>query len=181
METLETKRLILRAWNIDDAKALYEYAKHPDVGPHAGWKPHESVEESSKILKEILLPAEAWAVIYKETDEIIGNIALETDRIRPGVLSKELGYGLKHEWWGKGIITEASKEVIRFGFEDLNLEIIAIHTSEVNKRSQRVIEKCGFNYEGLIRCATRTHKGELRNSYVYSITKEEWIKINSKE
>jgi len=174
MKTLETSRLILRPWTMDDAEALFEYAKHPDVGPHAGWKPHESIEESMEVLEEILLPVEAWAVIHKETGEIIGNVALEPDRIRPDVLSKELGYGLKHDWWGKGIITEASKEVIRYGFEELGLEIIAIHTSLVNKRSQRVIEKCGFKYEGLLRYARRTYMGDLRSSYVYSLTKEEW-------
>ncbi|MBK5253132.1 MAG: GNAT family N-acetyltransferase [Peptostreptococcaceae bacterium] len=176
MRTLETKRLIMRAWSMEDAKSLYEYAKHPDVGPHAGWKPHADIEESKEVLRDILLPVEAWAVIYKETGEIIGNIALENDRIRPDLLSKELGYGLKHEWWGKGIITEASKEVIRYGFEDLKLEVIAIHTSEVNKRSQRVIEKCGFKYEGLLRNSCRIFTGEKRNSYVFSLLAEEWEK-----
>lgn len=176
MRTLETKRLIMRAWSMDDAKSLYEYAKHPDVGPHAGWKPHEDIEESKRVLREILIPVEAWAVIYKKTGEIIGNIALEPDRIRPDILSRELGYGLKHNWWGKGIITEASKEIIRYGFEDLNLDVIAIHTSEVNKRSQGVIKKCGFKYEGLLRSSCRIYTGEKRNSYVFSLLAEEWEK-----
>lgn len=181
MKVLETERLLLRPWTKDDGEALYEYAKHPDVGPHAGWKPHESVEESEIILETILLPVSAWAIVFKETGEIIGNIALEPDRIRPDILSKELGYGLKHEFWGKGIITEASIEVLRYAFEELKLEIVAIHTSEVNKRSQRVIEKCGFKYEGLIRMATKTYTGEARNSLVYSMSKGEWMKKNGKE
>lgn len=176
MKTLETERLIMRAWSMDDAKALYEYAKHPDVGPPAGWKPHQDIEESRRVLKEILLPVEAWAVVYKKTGEVIGNIALEPDRIRPDILSKELGYGLKREWWGKGIIAEASKEVIRYGFEDLKLEVISVHTSETNKRSQGVIKKCGFKYEGLLRNTYRIYTGEKRNSLVFSLLKEEWGK-----
>ena len=48
---LETKRLILRRWEESDAESLYEYAKDPDVGPIAGWPPHQSIEESKEIIK----------------------------------------------------------------------------------------------------------------------------------
>ena len=50
---LETKRLVLRPWTEADAESLYEYARDPDVGPAAGWPPHESAEESRKIINQI--------------------------------------------------------------------------------------------------------------------------------
>lgn len=59
MRTLETERLVLKAYSIEDAEGLYNYAKNPNVGPHAGWKPHESVEESLEIIESLFLPAEA--------------------------------------------------------------------------------------------------------------------------
>ncbi|NLY81572.1 MAG: GNAT family N-acetyltransferase, partial [Clostridiales bacterium] len=71
---------------------------------------------------------------------------------------------------------EASKEVIRYGFEDLKLEVISVHTSETNKRSQGVIKKCRFKYEGLLRNTYRIYTGEKRNSLVFSLLKEEWGK-----
>ncbi len=48
---LETERLILRPWTVDDAEELYKYASDPDVGPAAGWPPHTSVENSRDIIR----------------------------------------------------------------------------------------------------------------------------------
>ena len=51
---LETKRLILRRWTDSDAEGLYEYAKDPDVGPIAGWPPHQSIGESLSVIRNVL-------------------------------------------------------------------------------------------------------------------------------
>ena len=51
MQRLETERLVLRDWSINDARDLYEYAKSPNVGPNAGWKPHDNIEESLGIIQ----------------------------------------------------------------------------------------------------------------------------------
>lgn len=172
MNTLETERLILRPFSIDDAQGLYEYAKNPDVGPWAGWKPHESVEESREIIETIFLPAKAWAIILKKDGRMIGSISLEKDRHRDEN-SREIGYSLAKDMWGKGIMTEACKEVLRFAFEEMNLQLVGICTSPKNKRSQGVIRKCGFVYEGCIRKAYRQYSGECRDSYCYSMLAEE--------
>lgn len=174
MKNIETERLLLTMWTLEDAKSLYEYAKNPNVGPIAGWAPHKSVEESKEILNDIFIPAEAWAIRDKYNNKVIGTIALESDKYRPDTLSKEIGYSLDETYWGKGIMTEAAKAVIDFGFQELNLEVIGICTGEVNKRSQRVIDKCGFKYEGTIRKTYKIFDGSLRDSRVYSILREEW-------
>ena len=72
--TLETERLILRMWKKKDAPQLYEYAKNPNVGPHAGWKPHESVHESRMIISQLFLTNMCWAIVDKETGKVIGEI-----------------------------------------------------------------------------------------------------------
>ena len=51
MRTLETKRLILHAWRLEDAEAMFSYARGEKVGPRAGWKPHENVAESESIIR----------------------------------------------------------------------------------------------------------------------------------
>ena len=177
-QALRSKRLALIPCSIDDAADLYKYAKNPDVGPHAGWKPHESVEESRQIIEGLFLQSGAWGIHEIESDGLpgpmIGTIALEEDRFRPDAKSKEIGYSLAKEAWGRGYMTEAAAEVIRYAFEDLEMEILTICTSPVNKRSQRVAEKNGFIYEGRIRKAYRIYTGELRDSLVFSLTKEEW-------
>lgn len=64
---LETERLILRPWVETDAEALYKYASDPEVGPRAGWPPHQSVEESREIINGIFGGEGMWAVVLKES------------------------------------------------------------------------------------------------------------------
>lgn len=174
-KTLETERLILRPCTFDDAEALYKYAKNPNVGPAAGWAPHKDVEESRRIIETIFMPADARAIILKSTGEMIGTISLEEDRHRPESNSREMGYSLAEEHWGKGIMTEAARRILAYAFTDLKLSQVAICTSPVNKRSQGVIKKCGFVYEGTIRRAYKIWDGSLRDSRCYSMLKDEWL------
>jgi len=74
---LETERLILRPWKESDAEDLYKYASDPDVGPIAGWPPHQSVDESRDIIKNVLNGAEAYAICLKEDGKAIGAIELK--------------------------------------------------------------------------------------------------------
>ncbi|MCI9476343.1 GNAT family protein [Anaerovoracaceae bacterium 41-7] len=175
MKSLETERLNLRMFTPEDAEDVYAYASNPNVGPPAGWAPHKSVEDSRKIIEEIFMPPEAWAICIKGDDRVVGVIALEPDNIRPEANSRELGYNLAEEHWGKGYMTEAAKEVLRFAFEELGLDQVGICTSRVNRRSQRIIEKCGFTYEGTIRRYYKIYDGSLRDSMVFSMLREEFF------
>ena len=175
--TLETERLTMRMWRRKDAPELYEYAKNPNVGPHAGWKPHSSVQESRMIISQLFLVNMCWAIVLKETGRVIGSIGLEEDRFRPDVKSRELGYSLSEEYWGNGIMTEAAKRVIRHAFDELGLDVLMIRTSESNMRSQRVIEKCGFSYEGTLRKTYRIYDGSIREVRCYSMLRDEYEKF----
>ena len=75
---LETDRLILRSWHDSDAEELYKYAQNPQVGPVAGWPPHQSVEESLEIIRTVFSYPETYAVVLKETGKPIGCIGLKT-------------------------------------------------------------------------------------------------------
>ena len=70
---LETKRLILRPWEKSDAEALFEIARDPAVGPCAGWKPHQNLAESYRVIGDILIAPENYAVTLKETGELLGS------------------------------------------------------------------------------------------------------------
>ena len=71
-------------------------------------------------------------------------------------------------------MTEAAKAVIDYGFSKLELAVLAICTGPENKRSQRVIEKCGFSYEGRQRKGYRIYDGTDRDNLLFSMTREEW-------
>ena len=103
---LETDRLILRMWSKKDAAALYDYARDPDVGPNAGWKPHANVGESRMIIDQLFRRNMTWAIVEKATGVVVGSIGFEPDKYRPGIDSKEMGYSLAKSRWGKGYMTE---------------------------------------------------------------------------
>lgn len=175
MKTLETERLILTKWSArKDAKDLFEYAKNPNVGPNAGWAPHENVAESKMRIKKVFLKSGIWKIMKKDEGKAIGSIGFEEDKRRVDMKSKELGYSLAEEYWGKGIMTEAGEEVIRYGFMELGLDVISIVTTPDNKRSQRVIEKLGFTYEGTLRDGQLTYDGNVKDTMCFSLLRREW-------
>ena len=69
MIMIETPRLRFRPWLESDAEALFKYASDPDVGVRAGWPPHQSVEESLHIIRDIFSNDHTWALELKETGE----------------------------------------------------------------------------------------------------------------
>ena len=174
MKELESERLILRSWTLEDLDDFYEYAKNDNVGPNAGWKPHESKEESEKILKSFIKNNEVWAIEYKENKKVIGSIGLHKDEMRMGIKAKMLGYVLSKDYWGKGLMTEAAKEVIKYGFEKEELDLISVRHFRFNDRSKRVIEKCGFKYEGTLRKGRKLFNDEVVDLVLYSMLKEEY-------
>lgn len=174
VKPLETERLYLRMWKRSDAPQLFAYASNPNVGPRAGWKPHESVAESRKIIETTFKESRVWAIVEKESNRIIGSIGLSEDRFRPGVRSLELGYSLAEEYWGRGFMTEAAKRVIVYGFEYIGLDVMMIRTGEENIASQNVIEKCGFQYEGTLRRIYRIYDGTIKPVRCYTMLREEY-------
>lgn len=173
---LRTERLTLTPWEATEemAIALFEYARNREVGPAAGWKPHEDPGESLDIIKDIFIPTGAFAIKWNENGEIIGSITLEKDKRRQDVKSRELGYSLARKYWGMGIMTEAGKEVLRYGFETLELEIVSIAIYPKNERSRNVARKLGFKPEGTLRMGCRGYDGELRDLMIGSITAAEF-------
>lgn len=174
---LETERLILRQWSRKDAAALFDYARDPDVGPNAGWKPHADIAESRLIIRELFRKNMTWAIEEKAGGAVIGSIGLELDKYRPEIESREMGYSLAKSRWKRGYMTEAAERVIRYAFDELNLTVLMIRTGEANLRSRRVIEKCGFTYEGTLRRAYRLYDGALREVRCYSMLREEYDKL----
>lgn len=175
MEQLETNRLILREWNINDAADLYEYAKSKKIGPMAGWKPHANIEESQKIIQMFIEENETWAICLKETGKVIGSIGLHR-------LCKEqersLGYVLSEMFWGKGIVYEAAKCVMDYAFHNFKIDTISVVHFPFNIQSKRVIEKLGFHYTETKEKATKTFDGNEYDDVCYSISKEDFYNLN---
>ena len=82
-KTLQTERLILRAWQESDAEALYKYAQNPNIGPIAGWQPHTSVEDSREIIKTVLSAPETGNEKSKRAQEKCGFVYHHTEHNKP--------------------------------------------------------------------------------------------------
>lgn len=146
--TIETQRLHLRPWAENDAEALYELAKDPQVGPAAGWPAHKDAEESRQIIRTVLAVPETYAVIRKEDGKLIGSIGLKFGKDSTSELQDEpeLGYWIGREFWGYGYATEAAKAMIERAFHACYAHAVWCCHYAGNERSRRVIEKCGFQY-----------------------------------
>ncbi len=89
-----------------------------------------------------------------------------------------LGYSMSEEYWGRGIMTEAVKRVLQYAFEEAGSVLVAIYHFPFNERSKSVIEKCGFVFEGRLRCSYQMYNGEIYDDLCYSILREEYF-LNS--
>ncbi len=173
---LETERLILRPWEETDAEECYRYAKDPLVGPPAGWPVHTSAENSREIIRDVLSVPETYAIVLKETGLPAGSIGLH---FHSDLAEKddeaELGYWLGVPWWGRGIVPEAAREMLRHAFEDLGLARVWCGYYDGNTKSKRVQEKLGFRHQWTTVNAPVPQMGETRKGYVSCLTKEEWL------
>lgn len=176
MKILHTERLILRPWCQEDAESLYQYAKDPDVGLPAGWPPHNSVEQSREIIRDVLSAPETFAVCLKD-GTAIGSIGLKlkgytdmTDRED----ECELGYWIGKPFWGQGLIPEASRELLRYAFEELNMQTVWCGYYDGNEKSRRVQEKLGFTYCYTSHDLEISLLNEIRVGHTQKMSREDW-------
>lgn len=144
---LETERLLLRQWKQADAERVYELAKDPHVGPPCGWTPHKNLGESKTVVRDILMNSYTYAIVLKETQEVIGNIACMPyceSHFAQNEDEAELGFWLGYPYWGNGYMQEACKCLIEYGFTEAAFNVIWCAHSEDNYNSMRVQQKCGF-------------------------------------
>lgn len=177
---METERLILRKWTEADAENLFEYAKDPDVGPIAGWPPHKSTEESLEIIRSVFCAEECYAICEKGVGKAIGAIELKlnghTNMTERGD-ECELGYWLGKPFWGRGFMSEAAKEMIRHGFEDMSMAKVWCGYYEGNLKSKRVQEKLGFIYHHTRENAPVPLLDEVRIEHISVLTKKRWEEL----
>ena len=176
---LTTERLVLRPWTEADAESLFEYARDPDVGPIAGWPPHKNVTESLSVIRNVFMGKECYAICERESDKAIGAVELKLNGHTDMTEREdecELGYWLGKPFWGRGYMPEAAAELIRHGFEDLEMTTIWCGYYDGNHKSQRVQEKLGFVYHHTCDEVSVPLMNETRIGHTNYMTKEQWMK-----
>ncbi|MFJ7887367.1 GNAT family N-acetyltransferase [Lysinibacillus xylanilyticus] len=144
--TLETERLVLRKFTENDIEALFAIYKDEEVNTYLPWSPLKSLEEAENFFKDKYIEA------YKQSKGYKYAICLKEDNIPIGYVNvsieenHDLGYGLRKEFWHKGIVTEASRAVVEQLKKDGFLYITATHDIE-NPRSGGVMKQLGMEYK----------------------------------
>lgn len=172
----ETPRLILRRLHMEDAEDYFAMASNPLVSKHTVWDTHQSVQDSIAYLSMLQKKMDSnqcfhWGMIDKESHRWIGRVGWI--HLEPFHGLAEVGFALHCGWWGQGIMSEAAGAVIRYGFEDLDLNRIEGRCNVGNGGSERVLQKLGMSFEGILRKQLRI-KGHHTDQKMYAILKSDF-------
>jgi len=181
---LETDRLILRRFNMEDTDAMYNnWASDPEVTKYLTWPHHKTVEMSHTVLADWTSQYGKddfyqWAIVLKENfNEPIGSIAVvhRKDEIE----MVHIGYCIGKRWWKRGITSEALATLIKFFFEEVGVNRIELRHDPMNPNSGKVMMKCGLKYEGTYREADWNNQGRC-DSAMYALLAKDLDIINKK-
>lgn len=154
LPVLDTPRLILRKMRLTDADDMFAYARDPEVSQYLVWTPHRSIEETRGYLQYVISEYDQglmqdWGIEHRQTGAFIGTAGYffwdESHR------RAELHYCLAKAYWRQGLMPEALRAIIAFGFERMGLHRVEAKTFPANSGSERVLQKIGMRYEGIMR------------------------------
>ncbi len=175
---LETERLILRQFTIDDTEPMFRnWASDPGVTKYLTWPTHENSNNSSQIIKSWISGYEAknnynWAIELKALNEPIGSIAAV--KIDDNTNLVHIGYCIGKPWWYKGYTSEALSRLVRFFFQEIKVNRVESRFDPRNTNSGKVMKKAGLKYEGTMRQADRNNLGICDASY-YAILADDFF------
>lgn len=178
---LQTNRLILREFNENDFSSVHAYASNLDNVKYMIWGPNDE-QATEGFIKDCI----AWrnksprlhydfAVTLKTSGQLIGGCGIYLDDNKE---QANLGWILHKDYWKQGYMTEATKALLAFGFEELKLHRICASCYALNYGSYRVMENCGMRKEAHFIKNRRGREGiddEWLDEYIYAILNNEWF------
>ncbi|GAB3952965.1 GNAT family protein [Kribbella albertanoniae] len=176
---LRTERLDLRAHRQDDLDDLLAFHSNPDIVRYVPWpvrdREQTRVALEAKLTQDRLTEEGQWLVLaieLRETGTVIGEVLLKwaSEASRQG----EIGYALHADYHGKGYASEAAREILRLGFEELGLHRIVAVLDDRNTASAQLLERLGMRREAHLLQAL-WFKDEWSNELVYALLKDEWL------
>jgi ribosomal-protein-alanine N-acetyltransferase len=172
---LETKRFSLRAITLADTQAMFRVWSDEEVMQYHDLEPPKYVEQVQGLIHR-------WAVRFNSRQGIRWGIVRKTDNVLIGscgyrykdAFVAELGYELAKAYWRQGVMTEALKAIVVFGFETLNLNRIEARVMLENNASTQLLKKLGFQQEGILR-EYGYWKGQFHDLRLFSLLKRDAV------
>lgn len=174
---LATPRLHLRPLTLADAPALYATFADPETMRYWSTAPWASIEQAQELIARdaTALPAGEYLRLgleRRDNGELIGVCNL-FQWVRP-CRRAELGYGMHRAHWGQGLMHEALSELLRYGFDALDLHRVEADVDPRNRASVRSLERLGFIKEGHLR-ERWIVEGEVSDTILYGLLRREWL------
>lgn len=173
---METERLILCRIGTEHAEALLRLRTEEQVMKYIERPRPPGMDELMAFIEKVNTQVDnneniSWAVVLKETNEFTGIIGFY--RPLPEHARGEIGYSMLPEFWGKGIMSEAMKAVLEYGFETIGFNSIFADLNANNTRSEKIVIRNGFRKEAHFR-ENFYWEGTFRDSLIYTMLKSEW-------
>ncbi len=171
---MQTERLLIRGVLPGDEKDLFEIRNSEFVLKYNCMKKITMEELQEQIVKD-MESRDTYCIVLKENNKVIGMVEISLDTLRYGVNAQGLSYYLGEQYTSKGYMSEALREVIRYAFEERNVDVLSVRLFKANEASRRLVEKLGFVHEGCIRRGVKGYQDIIYDDMIYSMLREEYI------
>ena len=171
-QRLETERLILRRFVLEDAPAMYaNWCTDPEVCRFLTWPPHASEAVTRSLLEQWTADYANpenynWVLELKDGGDIIGSCSVV--RLDESIDELEVGYCMGRRWWGNGYMPEAVAAILDYLFDAVGANRVSAKHDVENPKSGRVMQKVGMTFEGIRRQGFRGNRG-IRDTACYAI------------
>ena len=176
LPVIKTPRLLLRPLERKDAHAIFNFAKHEEVGVPAGWNPHVSLRDTHEFIDSIMHKRKLgqpgpWMIVYRENNAVIGSVEIHTLNHYKG----EIGFVLHPDYWRQGLMSEAVKAAMVVAFEGFKLSRLSYMHFLNNKASEALRASLGFQVEGIKRKGFKHADGRILDEIVSSYTDDDYF------
>ena len=170
---LTTERLRLRFLDMEDAADYFEIRSDERVMKYLARPKAQNIEDAITVIKRVHDSIQkntgiCWAICLKEDPRLIGTIGFY--RSQPEHFRTEIGYEMRPEFWGKGIMSEAMRAVLDYVFHELNFHSVEANIDPINKKSSGILERNHFLKEAHFR-ENYYFEGKFTDSAIYSLLK----------